>query len=397
MGALNRPEYETLETDAPQIVLTETETSSGALKHNVSIDVGQPFTSPLQSGQAKAREPVTTMANRLLMQADPETEAAAVTANDQQLVDALMGKTYDERPIWVDLWESVKDVFFPRKLPPLELTSSPIPVPDRMAVKPNPWAIGISTTVNLSILLLVLFFLGRQVIQQIIKPKENLTSIDVGDYNAPRAMNKAGGGGGGGDHNIIEASKGKLPKIEKDPVVPPQPQTFDKPKIEAPAAIDVQKDIKLPDNPDLAVIGMKSGQNVVLSSGTGSSGGMGSGAGGGLGSGNGIGYGPGSGWNTGGGLAQVGGRVSAPIPLFEPEAEFSDEARRAKYQGVCLVALIVDTQGNPQNVHVIRPLGMGLDEKALEAVRRYKFKPAMRDGKTPVPVMVNVEVNFRLY
>jgi TonB family protein len=124
---------------------------------------------------------------------------------------------------------------------------------------------------------------------------------------------------------------------------------------------------------------------------------MGSGSGGGLGSGNGIGYGPGSGWNTGGGLAQVGGRVSGPVPLFQPEAEFSDEARRAKYQGVCLVGLIVDAQGNPQNVHIVRSLGMGLDEKAMEAVRKYKFKPAMRDGKTPVPVMVDVEVNFRLY
>jgi TonB family protein len=174
-------------------------------------------------------------------------------------------------------------------------------------------------------------------------------------------------------------------------------QTFDKPKIAMPAAIDVQKDIKLPDNPELPTIGMKSGVNVVLSNGTGSGGGMGSGSGGGLGSGNGIGYGPGSGWNTGGGLAQVGGRVSGPVPLFQPEAEFSDEARRAKYQGVCLVGLIVDAQGNPQNVHIVRALGMGLDEKAMEAVRKYKFKPAMRDGRTPVAVPVNIEVNFRLY
>ena len=66
---------------------------------------------------------------------------------------------------------------------------------------------------------------------------------------------------------------------------------------------------------------------------------------------------------------------------FTPEAEFSDEARRAKYQGVCLISLIVDAQGNPQDPRVIRPLGMGLDEKALEAVRKYKFKPAMKDGR----------------
>jgi periplasmic protein TonB len=398
MGALHNPEYDSLEDEAQENAETWSETSEGAVKHNVSIGVDEGrIPNRHEAGQVEARKPAATMANELLTEANSNSEATAVMSNDQQLVDALMGKTFDEKPIWAELWESIKDVFFPRKLPPLELTSTPIPVPDRMAVKPNPWAIGISTTVNLTILLIALFFVGKKIVDTVNKPVMVLTDVDVGDYNAPKSINKAGGGGGGGDRSIIEASKGKLPKIEKDPVVPPMVQTFDKPKIEMPAAIDVQKEIKLPDNPTLPTIGMKSGVNVVLSNGTGSGGGMGSGSGGGLGSGNGIGYGPGSGWNTGGGLAQVGGRVSAPIPLFQPEAEFSDEARRAKYQGVCLVGLIVDAQGNPQNVHIVRALGMGLDEKALEAVRRYKFKPAMRDGKTPVPVYVNVEVNFRLY
>jgi len=92
-----------------------------------------------------------------------------------------------------------------------------------------------------------------------------------------------------------------------------------------------------------------------------------------------------------------GGGVSNPVLVYAPDPEFSDEARRAKYQGVCVVGLIVDSQGNPQRVRIVRPLGMGLDEKALEAVRKYKFKPAMKDGKTPVPVGITVEVNFRLY
>jgi TonB family protein len=401
MGLSIRPEYDSLD-DAPETngyknLTNQSETTAGALKHNVSIGIdARTFSSIKEVGQLTAREPESNMANNLLTQVDSPGDATVAVADDQQLVDALMGKTFDQKPIYVELWQSIRDVFFPPKLPPLELTSKPIPVVDPLAVKANPWAIGISTTVNLSILLVLLFFVGKKIVETVTKPT-TMTSIDVGDYNAPKAANKMGGGGGGGDHSVIEASKGKLPKIEKDPVVPPQVQTFDKPKIEAPAAIAVQNDIKLPDNPDLANLGMKTGQNVVLSNGTGGPGGMGSGSGGGLGSGNGIGYGPGSGWNTGGGLAQVGGRVSAPVPLFQPEAEFSDEARRAKYQGVCLVGLIVDAQGNPQNVHIVRALGMGLDEKAMEAVRKYKFKPAMRDGKTPVPVYVNVEVNFRLY
>jgi len=71
------------------------------------------------------------------------------------------------------------------------------------------------------------------------------------------------------------------------------------------------------------------------------------------------------------------------------------ENRTAGLQQVKRVA-IVDAQGNPQHVHVIRPLGMGLDEKAIEAVRQYKFRPAMFQGH-PVPVEVNIEVNFRIY
>jgi len=288
-------------------------------------------------------------------------------------------------------------VFFPVKLPPLELTSTPIPVPDRMAVKANPWAIGISSTVNIAIVVLIIW-LGIHLVHKIVSPPLQAINIDVGDYDAPKAQKQIGGGGGGGDRSIIDANKGKLPKIEKDPVTPPQPQTIEHPKLPEPAAIDVQKDIRLPDNPDMPMIGTKTSANVTLASaGTGNGGGMGTGNGGGLGPGSGIGYGPGSGWNTGGGLAQIGGRVSAPQVIHSVEAEFSDEARRAKYQGVCLISLIMDTQGNPQNIRVARTLGMGLDEKAIEAIRQYKFKPAMKDGKTPVPVMITIEVDFRLY
>ncbi len=92
----------------------------------------------------------------------------------------------------------------------------------------------------------------------------------------------------------------------------------------------------------------------------------------------------------------VGGNISAPIPLNMVKAEFTSEARQAKHEGVCLIALIVDSQGNPENPHVVRALGMGLDEKSLEAVSRYKFKPAMKDGTIPVAVRVTVAVNFRL-
>jgi TonB family protein len=78
-----------------------------------------------------------------------------------------------------------------------------------------------------------------------------------------------------------------------------------------------------------------------------------------------------------------------------PEAEFSEEALRLKYQGVCAISIVVDARGYQQNLRVLLTLGMGLDEKALEAVRKYRFKPAMKNGR-PVPAIMTIEVNFRL-
>src|ERR1035441_4318202 len=168
MGAFKRPEYDSLEVDCPENGSIASETNAGPLKHNSSIgmDLVRPpgGRNPVQAGK---QEPAAIMANDLFTQADSNSEAAAVLTDGSQLLDALMGKTFEEKPVWSTLWESIQDVFFPRKLPPLVLTSTPIPVPDKMAVKPNPWAIGISTTVNLTILLIFLFFLGKKVIETV--------------------------------------------------------------------------------------------------------------------------------------------------------------------------------------------------------------------------------------
>ena len=115
-----------------------------------------------------------------------------------------------------------------------------------------------------------------------------------------------------------------------------------------------------------------------------------------MGSGRGPGVGPGTGGGIGGGPYHVGGGVSAPRTLYAPDPEYSEEARRAKVQGSVLLALIVGPDGNPHDLHHMRSLGMGLDEKALEAVRTWRFEPARKDG-VPVAVQISVEVNFRLY
>jgi TonB family protein len=87
---------------------------------------------------------------------------------------------------------------------------------------------------------------------------------------------------------------------------------------------------------------------------------------------------------------------SPPQPINQVDAKFSDEARRARYQGKLFISLIVDTKGMPRNIQIVRPLGMGLDQKAIEAVKAYRFKPAMKDG-APVAVHVHIEISFRLY
>jgi protein TonB len=139
---------------------------------------------------------------------------------------------------------------------------------------------------------------------------------------------------------------------------------------------------------DLSNMGLPNSPNIGNS--------MGNGHGTGLGSGNGSGIGPGSGGNMGGGVRRIGGGVSPPVVLFAPEPEFSEEARKAKVAGNVLVYLQVDTTGKPTHVRVLRGIGLGLDEKAMEAVRQYKFKPAMENGK-PVVVEMNVEVNFQIF
>jgi len=211
----------------------------------------------------------------------------------------------------------------------------------------------------------------------------------------PVSKTKAGGGGGGGDRDKLQAPKGALPKLSKDQIVPPAIVVRNEnPKLVVDPSVVVPPQIKLPTNGDLGdplskVMGPPS-------NGTGAGGGIGSGYGGGVGSGTGPGVGPGHGGGYGGGAYRVGGGVSAPKALYAPDPEYSEEARKAKYQGTVVLWLVVDAGGRPQQIRVQRSLGMGLDEKAIEAVKLWKFDPARKDGQA-VPVMINVEVNFRLY
>jgi periplasmic protein TonB len=204
---------------------------------------------------------------------------------------------------------------------------------------------------------------------------------------------KTGGGGGGGAHQVVEPTKGRAPQVAKVQMNAPQLVRLEHPKL----AVEPTELVKIPDDPKMVNLGAPDSPQIKLASqGGGSGSGFGHGLGGGLGAGRGIGAGPGSGGGYGGGLMSVGGGVSAPVVIHSVQPEFSEQARQANFQGTVALQLIVDANGNPQNVRVTRHLGMGLDEKAVEAVQQYKFKPATYQGH-PVAVQIVVDVDFHLH
>jgi TonB family protein len=218
-------------------------------------------------------------------------------------------------------------------------------------------------------------------------------------YMLPPAQQEAGGGGGGGDLSKLPAPKGRLPKLSDQQITPPamvvrneHPKLPAEPTVVAPPRIDVSS-AKLPNLGNPAAPPMPS---QLASNGTGSGGGIGSGSGGGVGKGTGPGIGEGRGGGVGGGVFRVGGGVLAPRPISTPDPQYTEEARQAKYEGTCVLAMIVGADGKPREIRIQRGIGMGLDKKAIEAVQQWRFSPATKDGQ-PVSVQINVEVSFKLY
>ncbi len=185
---------------------------------------------------------------------------------------------------------------------------------------------------------------------------------------------------GGGTHDPKPASKGVLPKISpKVPLAPPRVDPIPEPKL--PVVPTVLGPTTTP--PVLAQLGDPLGKiGGPPSNGGGSGGGIGEGSGGGVGNGH--------------GAYRVGGGVSAPVATYQPEPDYSEEARKAKYQGEVELIVIVGTDGRAHDIRVARSLGLGLDEKAIESVKTWKFEPGKKDG-IPVAVQVGITVEFRLY
>ena len=290
-----------------------------------------------------------------------------------------------EEGVFTSLIASFRDAFFPEKLPPLVLESTPIAVPDPMATKRSPTSTAVAVGVHALIFLLIAWFIAHRIVaNQPVAQEAATITLPPPPPIAPKPDHM---GGGGGQHDLAPVTQGHLPKFADKQLLPPKAPPVDQPKLAVEPTVVVQKDLKMADS-TLPNLGMPNSSLRGVS--------MGNGTGSGIGSGNGNGIGPGSGGNMGGGVMHIGGSVRPPVPTYTPEPEFSEEARKAKFSGNVQVYLWVDEQGNPSHVRVSHGVGMGLDEKAVEAVRQYKFKPAMLNGK-PVKVDLYIEVNFQIF
>ncbi len=302
-----------------------------------------------------------------------------------------------EEPWYHSLIQSIKDVVRPPVLPPLEVTSKPIAVKDIWGLygkdkRSNMMSLAIHGT---AVLLLFTVASSKTVQMKAKAVFSTLVEPDIAPYLGAAKKQQSGGGGGGGDRSPLPAPKGKLPKASLKQFTPPMVVVNNpNPKLIMEPTIVAPPDAVLP-NVNMANYGDPLAKIGPLSNGPGSGGGIGNGSGGGVGSGRGGGFGPGEGGGVGGGAYRVGGGVSAPVPIFRPDPEYSEEARKAKYSGTVLLQVVVDVDGKTRDVHVVRSLGLGLDEKAIEAVNKWKFRPGYKNGQ-PVAVRATIEVNFRL-
>lgn len=332
----------------------------------------------------------------------PELPPLQVTSrplSEDELRGSSLGEVGKSAIPWYrTLAWNIKEVFVPTKLPPLEVTSKPVQVKeifgrDEYRSRSQVMSVGI----HIGLVALALLIGTNKTIQTAVKNTVTLVAPDITPYVPEMQVKKQtmGGGGGGGDRSPLPPSKGRLPRADLKQFTPPMAVVHNpNPRLVMEPTIIADPNTPLP-NVNMPNFGDPFAKAGPPSSGPGSGGGIGTGSGGGVGSGRGGGFGPGSGGGFGGGAFRIGGGVSAPVPIFKVEPEYSEEARKAKFQGTVLLAIVVDETGKTTNVRVVRTLGMGLDEKAMEAVMKWRFRPGYKDGKA-VPVMANVEVNFRL-
>jgi len=309
------------------------------------------------------------------------------------------------KPFYKSFFQNIKDLISPPKQAPLRVTSKPVKVRDIWS-KDEVFSRAqiVSFLVHGGALLLILIPILR-VVSTEVKAKTNdkmlVTPLDISPYQAKlkAGPKPAGGGGGGGDHEAIPASKGKAPKFSMQAQLSP-PELIRNPnaKLQVQPTLIGPESLRIP-SPDMNRWGDPLAKLVTDSNGSGSGGGMGTGTGGGIGSGSGGGLGPGSGGGTGGGAFRAGENgVGTPTCIFCPRPEYSEEGRKARFMGIVYLEVVVMPNGHAGEIRLIKGVGMGLDEKAIETVKnQWTFKPAIGPNGKPVPTIIPVEITFQLY
>jgi TonB family protein len=304
----------------------------------------------------------------------------------------------EQAPEYRLFWRNLRDLIAPPKLPPLKLTSKPVPVKPLWARNKQYSRVQIaSVAVHVGILLLIAVPFAKKAIEPTLTASYNVTDISPYLPKLPAGKDIAGGGGGGGEHQQAPPTKGKIPKWSMTRITPPllAPKNI-APKLTADPTLLGPPDLKVP-SPDMVNFGDPLSGLLSASAGPGGGGGIGTGSGGGIGSGTGGGLGPGSGGGTGGGAFRPGtGGVGYPSCIYCPEPQYSEDARKAKYQGTVVLQAIITPDGRATNIEVVKGPGLGLEEKALESVRTWRFKAALGPNGRPVATVTLLEITFRL-
>jgi protein TonB len=201
-------------------------------------------------------------------------------------------------------------------------------------------------------------------------------------------------GGGGGTNDPLPPTKGHPPKPSLHAFVPPTARVENlQPILTMEQAIIADPSIQIPK--DLPVIGDPNGAIGVKSNGPGIRGGVGTGENGGVGPNRGPGAGDGPDGGIGGTRGGFRDNVTQPELIWKSEPAYTEEARKVRLQGTVQLRIVVNERGRAESIVVTQGLGLGLDERAMEAVAQWKFRPGMRGGK-PVPTVAIVQVSFRL-
>jgi TonB family protein len=297
----------------------------------------------------------------------------------------------------------IRDFFSPPKQPALPPGIKAIKVKGIWSKDENfGWSQAIAVGMHIAVIALLVIPIFTNVLPTSTEAKNkglDVMPLDISPYVAklPAGANKAGGGGGGGTHEQLPPTKGRAPKFQWTQYTPPVAVIRNpNPKLPVDPSLLGPPDLKVA-NPALNNMGDPLAATVNFSGGPGGGGGIGTGVGGGIGSGSGGGLGPGEGGGTGGGMFRAGiNGVGQPACIYCPDPEYSDEARKAKYQGTVVLEIIVTADGRVLDPHVVRGPGLGLEEKAMAAVRNWKMRPAIGPNGKPVNCRATIEIGFRL-